>query len=172
MQWSPPAASWALVTLKGYQMMRSPKIAGITGRLVVVSLWFSEDVFRCSAGHWLEQMWFWTLVSLQAISRGVPINSRFWLKATSHEKTPKCVSAHLVLVRHLWYPTPGHLHYLINLFPKWLPLYWLNSQVNVCAAVTWVSECYSKAGPLVLVLKNLYLKTEICEVLSSLALAL
>lgn len=31
---------------------------------------------------------------------------------------------------------------------------------------------YSKAGLLVLVLKNLYLKSEICQVLSSLALAL
>ena len=34
-----------------YQMMISPKIAGITGRLVVVSLWFSEDIIKCSKCH-------------------------------------------------------------------------------------------------------------------------
>lgn len=27
-------------------MMKTPKIAGITGRLEVVILWFSEDVFN------------------------------------------------------------------------------------------------------------------------------
>lgn len=43
---------------------------------------------------------------------------------------------------------------------------------NMCAAVTLVSEHHSRAGPLVLVLKKLYLKSEICQVLSSLALAL
>ena len=156
-------------------MMRSPKIAGITGRLVVVSLWFSEDIFRCSEGHWLEQMWFWTLVSFCRLSpEECPSTHKILTEGHLMKKLPS-----VCLPILSWSGTSDIIlpHRAFTLLNKFVSKMIATVSVEfssqcVCAAVTWVSECYSKAGPLVLVLKNLYLKTEICQVLSSLALAL
>lgn len=98
------------------------------------------------------------------------INSRFWLKATFYEKLPS-----MCLLTLSWSETsiilPHSAFILLNKFV---------SKMIATVSVEFTSQnvCYlnqrrySKAGLLVLVLKNLYLKSEICQVLSSLALAL